>query len=52
MQADLLLHVHDAASPLVAEEAEDVRAVLSDLGMTEEEQAGTAPVGPEQVGPS
>lgn len=40
LQADLLLHVHDSASQLVAEEAEDVRSVLSDLGMTEEEQAG------------
>ena len=40
LQADLLLHVHDSASRLVAEEAEDVRSVLSDLGMAEEEQAG------------
>ena len=40
LQADLLLHVHDAASQLVAEEAEDVRSVLSDLGMAEEEQSG------------
>ena len=40
LQADLLLHVHDSASQLVAEEAEDVQSVLSDLGMTEEEQAG------------
>ena len=38
VQADLLLHVHDAASPLVAEEAEDVRAVLVDLGIDEEQQ--------------
>ena len=38
LQADLLLHVHDSASQLVAEEAEDVRSVLADLGMTEEEQ--------------
>ena len=38
LQADLLLHVHDSASQLVAEEAEDVLAVLADLGMTEEEQ--------------
>ena len=38
LQADLLLHVHDSASQLVAEEAEDVRSVLIDLGMTEEEQ--------------
>ncbi|MEC7982191.1 MAG: GTPase HflX [Pseudomonadota bacterium] len=40
LQADLLLHVHDSASQLVAEEAEDVQSVLSDLGMTEEKQAG------------
>ena len=40
LQADLLLHVHDSASPLVAEEAEDVQSVLSDLGMSEEEQTG------------
>ena len=40
LQADLLLHVHDSASQLVAEEAEDVQSALSDLGMTEEEQAG------------
>ena len=40
LQADLLLHVHDSASRLVAEEAEDVRSVLTDLGMAEEEQAG------------
>ena len=40
LQADLLLQVHDSASQLVAEEAEDVQSVLSDLGMTEEEQAG------------
>ena len=40
LQADLLLHVHDSASQLVAEETEDVQSVLLDLGMTEEEQAG------------
>jgi len=39
VQADLLLHVHDAASPLVAEEAEDVRDVLADLGIDEDQQA-------------
>ena len=39
VQADLLLHVHDAASPLVAEEAGDVRAVLADLGIDEDQQA-------------
>ena len=38
MQADLLLHVHDASSPMIAEEADDVRAVLSDLGLDEDEQ--------------
>ena len=38
VQADLLLHVHDAASPLVAEEACDVRDVLSELGVDEEAQ--------------
>ena len=38
VQADLLLHVHDASSPMIAEEAEDVRAVLADLGLDEEEQ--------------
>ena len=39
VQADLLLHVHDAASPLVAEEADDVRGVLADLGIDEDQQA-------------
>jgi GTP-binding protein HflX len=39
VQADLLLHVHDAASPLVAEEAGDVREVLADLGIDDEAQA-------------
>ena len=38
VQADLLLHVHDASSPMIAEEADDVRAVLSDLGLDEDEQ--------------
>ena len=38
VQADLLLHVHDAASPLVAEEAGDVRDVLGELGVDEEAQ--------------
>ena len=38
VQADLLLHVHDAASPLVAEEAGDVRNVLAELGVDEEAQ--------------
>ena len=38
VQADLLLQVHDAASPLVAEEAGDVRDVLAELGLDEEAQ--------------
>ena len=38
VQADLLLHVHDAASPLVVEEAGDVRDVLAELGLDEEAQ--------------
>ena len=38
VQADLLLHVHDTASPLVAEEAGDVREVLADLGLDDEAQ--------------
>lgn len=35
--ADVLLHVHDCASPVAQEEAEDVTQVLYQLGMTEEE---------------
>jgi GTP-binding protein HflX len=31
--ADLLLHVHDLSSPLAREEAEDVEAVLGDIGL-------------------
>ena len=31
--ADLLVHVHDASSPLIAEEASDVAKVLADLGL-------------------
>ena len=38
VQADVLLHVHDAASPMIAEEADDVRAVLVDLGLGDDEQ--------------
>ena len=38
VQADLLLHVHDASSPMIAEEADDVRAILADLGLDEDEQ--------------
>ena len=36
--ADVLLHVHDSSSPLVAEEAADVSKVLGDLGIGEETQ--------------
>ena len=39
VHADVLLHVHDASSPLVAEEAADVNAVLGDLGMDAETHA-------------
>ena len=40
VHADVLLHVHDASSPLVAEEAADVNKVLGDLGMDAEKQGG------------
>ncbi|MDC1382712.1 GTPase HflX [Candidatus Puniceispirillum sp.] len=36
VNADVLLHVHDASSPLVVEEAADVIKVLGDLGMDAE----------------
>ena len=39
VHADVLLHVHDASSPLVAEEAADVNRVLEDLGMDAETHA-------------
>jgi GTP-binding protein HflX len=39
VHADILLHVHDASSPLVAEEAQDVITVLGDLGIDAETQA-------------
>ena len=39
VHADVMLHVHDASSPLVAEEAADVVKVLGDLGMDAETQA-------------
>jgi len=39
VHADVMLHVHDASSPLVAEEAADVVKVLGDLGMDTETQA-------------
>ncbi len=32
-QADFLLHVHDASSPFLEEEAEDVNKILGDLGI-------------------
>ncbi|MGC6484901.1 MAG: GTPase HflX [Candidatus Puniceispirillales bacterium] len=35
LYADLLLHVHDASSPLAREEEGDVDAVLGDLGLDE-----------------
>ena len=36
VQADLLVHVHDASSPLVSAEATDVHGVLGDLGLDED----------------
>lgn len=39
VHADVLIHVHDASSLLVAEEAADVVKVLGDLGMNAETQA-------------
>ena len=38
VEADLLLHVHDGASDLRDEEADDVRKVLLDLGLDSEAQ--------------
>ncbi len=38
VEADLLLHVHDASSPMVIEEAKDVHDVMLSLGLNEEEQ--------------
>ncbi|MEC8728202.1 MAG: GTPase HflX [Pseudomonadota bacterium] len=38
VEADLLLHVHDASSPMVIEEAKDVHDVMLSLGLDEEEQ--------------
>ena len=38
VHADLLLHVHDAASPFVSEDADDVATVLNDLGLDEARQ--------------
>ena len=39
VHADVLLHVHDASSPLAAEEAADVSGVLADLGLDEQAQS-------------
>jgi GTP-binding protein HflX len=39
VHADVLLHVQDASSPLMAEEAADVVKVLSDIGMDAQTQA-------------
>ncbi len=39
VHADVLLHVHDASSPLVVEEAADVVKVLDDIGIDAETQA-------------
>ena len=36
--ADVLLHIHDTSSPLIAEEAADVFKILGDLGMDVETQ--------------
>jgi GTP-binding protein HflX len=36
VSADLLIHVHDASSPLLLEEADDVFQVLRDLGIDEQ----------------
>ncbi len=38
VHADLLLHVHDAASSFVIEDADDVAIVLNDLGLDEARQ--------------
>jgi GTP-binding protein HflX len=35
--ADYLLHIHDASSPLMKEESDDVAAVLRDIGLSEED---------------
>ena len=34
VQADILLHVHDGASPVLFEEADDVVSVLRDIGIS------------------
>ena len=41
IHADILLHVHDASSLLVAEEAADVAKVLADLGIDTEARAAS-----------
>ena len=38
VEADLLLHVHDASSPMAIEEAKDVHDVMQSLGLNDEEQ--------------
>ena len=38
MHADLLIHVHDAASEFVSEDADDVTLVLQELGLDEMRQ--------------
>ena len=35
VEADILLHVHDASSPVLFEEASDVSSVLHDIGLPE-----------------
>jgi GTP-binding protein HflX len=35
--ADILIHVHDSSSPLMAEEAADVHGVLTDLGLSDDD---------------
>lgn len=39
VEADMLIHVHDASSPMALEEAEDVEQVIASLGLDAEEQA-------------
>ena len=39
VEADILVHVHDASSPMVAEEYADVCQVLEELGLGAEMQA-------------
>jgi len=39
VEADVLIHVHDASSPMALDEAEDVEQVIASLGLDDEEQA-------------